>query len=383
MFSERCLGPEYAWARKWLFEAAFPLWLEKGWDRQTGGFHDALSMNGARAAVPNRLRVQTRQIYAFSLAGKLGWGGDWLEAVLKGLHFLRLFKRDDGLYMSSLTKSSCEFDLYDQAFVLLALASAYEQLGFDRKLASAAMGIVRNLRREYANHHGGFEESIPPSLPLRSNPHMHLFEAALAWVAVGVDECFRALAIDILLLAESRFVVGGSIAENFDQDWRVSAETDAPREPGHQFEWAFLLSEADRLVGSFTTGLQQRLYSFGTRGINPSRNVVHFSMDSEGGVVNARARLWAQTERLRASLRFKRNASRSSDVRTAFACVRSFLTVPTPGLWYEWQAADGSFEVSDVPATTLYHIVNGFSEFFDQRAVGEAGGVGLQAPSPQ
>lgn len=44
-----------------------------------------------------------------------------------------------------------------------------------------ALDILAILKRDYKHPVAGFEEENPPRTPLCSNPHMHLFEAMLAW----------------------------------------------------------------------------------------------------------------------------------------------------------------------------------------------------------
>jgi mannose/cellobiose epimerase-like protein (N-acyl-D-glucosamine 2-epimerase family) len=63
--------------RDWLFTAALPIWSEKGLDRQRGGFLEALALDGSLPETPRRARVQGRQSFVFSTAGKLGWHGSW------------------------------------------------------------------------------------------------------------------------------------------------------------------------------------------------------------------------------------------------------------------------------------------------------------------
>ena len=46
----------------------------------------------------------------------------------------------------------------------------------------------------------GFEEAQPRSLPLKANPHMHLFEAALAWEEASTAVGWRGMAALVALL---------------------------------------------------------------------------------------------------------------------------------------------------------------------------------------
>ena len=94
-----------------------------------------------------------------------------------------------------------------------------------------------------------------------------------------------------------------AIGERFAGGW--VAEDDGC-EPGHQFEWAYLLHEADSLLQPSAPQSwpdARRLIEFGRHyGIDRSRNVAIFSVGRAGVPQDRRARLWAQTERLRIAL---------------------------------------------------------------------------------
>jgi mannose/cellobiose epimerase-like protein (N-acyl-D-glucosamine 2-epimerase family) len=95
------------------------------------------------------------------------------------------------------------------------------------------------------------------------------------------------------------------------------------------------------------------------------RLVAIFSLAANGQPTDRRARLWAQTERLRSSLLLAALGSGPASEAAAigsFRGLQGFLGTPVKGLWYDWQAADGSFEVAPAPASTLYHLMTGLSE---------------------
>ena len=75
-----------------------------------------------------------------------------------------------------------------------------------RRLAIAAYTLVETLRREFAHPPGGFREDREGRLPLRANPHMHLLEAALAWLAIDPSPVWRHLADEIVALCRERFI---------------------------------------------------------------------------------------------------------------------------------------------------------------------------------
>lgn len=366
------------WARHWLFGHALPLWWEQGADHASGGFHEALDASGKAVEKTKRLRVQARQVYVYARAGQLGWPGPWREAVQHGSRFmLGHYRRDDSLFRSTPDVADDAIDLYDQAFVLLALAKLHEMerqdAPVDATLPSAletARALMTALRQQLAHPEQGFEEARPRRLPLRANPHMHLLEAMLAWVEAGVHDEFAETAREIVSLAVNHMIdpVSGAIAECFDGDWVASGrEGEQAREPGHHFEWAYLLQRADVWLGGDTTSAQQGLERFvATSGVDAKRGVAIFSLQPDGSLLDARARLWAQTERFRlALLRLRQtpeNPVAEAAVLAAFSTLRRFLDAPCTGLWQEWMEADGRFASGPSPASSFYHLMSALGD---------------------
>lgn len=353
----------------WLTQAALPLWLDKGFDRKFGGFHDKLDLLGVPLELPKRCRVQARQIFVFCEAARLQWDGPWREAVEGGLQFMFAhYRRDDGLFRTSVTAVGevvdDEPDLYDQAFVLFALAAAYHRTGRPAALLDEANALLDTLEKLLAHPLGGFYEAGSKTAPLRSNPHMHLLEALLSWVSVGGGGRFVAKAQEIVDLALARFLdpTTGAVGEYFDSDWTFAADpTGGVREPGHQFEWAYLFREARITIGGSQGVAAAGLLDFGSKhGIVDGRAI--FSVDASGRPLDMSSRLWAQTERLRATL-----LSSSDDVEDAdraaaesFMWIQRHLDVPIRGLWRERVDASGRWIEEACPASSLYHILTGF-----------------------
>lgn len=357
----------------WLFDGALPLWWRNGRD-QAGGFHDKLSIHDASPIhLPKRVRVQARQIIVYAVAGRLGWQGPWAEAVEHGLSFLEAYRRNDGLYRVSVDElgrpAVDKPDLYDQAFVLFALAAGFGATG-KPELKRRALDLVDRLDLLLRHPHSGYEEARPRELPLRSNPHMHLLEALLGWIEEGEGGIFKRRAIEIVALALDRLIdpATGAIGEFYDGDWRFAPSPQgAVREPGHQFEWAYLLHLAGRLLHEDNSGVADALEAFGTRyGVRNGRVV--FALDANGAVIDASSRLWAQTERLRTTLTLattaksqQRRALLLNGALEAVATIEQFLDVEKTGLWRERIDSKGRWIDEPVPASSLYHIVTGLA----------------------
>lgn len=351
-------------ARDWLFGHALPLWHERGADREHGGWFEKIAQDGTPLPVAKRCRVQARQTFVYAHAGERGWDGDWRFAVRHGIDFLlSRYRRDDGLYRKSVradgTPDDDGFDLYDQAFVLLGLERAFTAFNREQRYRDAADALLAQLTSRLRHPIAGFQEDAPPRLPLRSNPHMHLLEALLAWVEAGADDLYRDLSGEIVDLATQRMIdpATGAIGEYFDADWRAMPDASGGvREPGHQFEWAYLLRRADTVLGGDHRAASERLYTFGRdHGVDPIREVAVFALDAAGSITDPDARLWSQTERLRTALTL--GDERAGD--EAFATLQRFLDVPVRGLWRDRMRPDGSFVDEPAPASSFYHIVSG------------------------
>ena len=364
---ERQLAAEAAALDLWFRSSALPLWSTLGRDHAGFGFHEAIDPSGRPFGGPRRLRVQARQAYVYALAGTLGWAGPWREALDWGLKGLEThYRRSDGAYRTAVDGDGEEVSpgdtVYDQAFVLLALA-AVDAVGAASDAASRAAELLRGPLAERRHAAGGYREPSDTA-PFQSNPHMHVLEAALAWEARGGAGHWIDLADEIVDLALKRFIdeKSGAVREYFDENWRpLHAHADGQILPGHQFEWAWLLEDwATRRGRSDVQAVVDRLYAVGLRGIDRHRNVAVNALYDDFTVHDANARLWPQTERLRATLRLARRPGAGVEplieAIAAARCLRRYLETPVHGLWWDTLAFDGRFVTAPAPATNLYHI---------------------------
>jgi mannose/cellobiose epimerase-like protein (N-acyl-D-glucosamine 2-epimerase family) len=127
-------------------------------------------------------------------------------------------------------------DTYDHAFVLLALASVY-RLGQDAQVRAEIDSLVSFLDTQLRSPNGGFLEGLPPSLPRRQNPQMHLFEAMIAAFDATGDLAFQNRAAEFFNLFNANLCDPQSqvLGEYFEDDW--SKIEPVIVEPGHQAEW--------------------------------------------------------------------------------------------------------------------------------------------------
>jgi mannose-6-phosphate isomerase len=354
----------------WLFDHALPLWWEKGADRARGGFEELLGLDGNPVAANRRARVQGRQSYVYALGGHLGWKGPWRTAAEHGLAYLDArYRNAEGLYVTCVHPDGSVADdtvtIYDQAFALLALAWAQRSSPQSAEPSRQAEALLQRLRSARAHHAGGFREAGPR--PFQSNPHMHLFEAALAWIESAPSSPMgMTLAGEMAGLARRHFIDEreGYLREFFDAEWRPeSGAAGRIVEPGHQFEWAWLMARWSRVANDADArSAARRLYAAGVRGVDPNRHAAVDEMDDSFAVTRAGARLWPQTERLKAALilaEFERGETRErylDDAVSAAKTLWTYVDTATPGVWRDKLQPDGVFVEEPAPASSFYHI---------------------------
>ena len=375
--------------RSWLFEVALPLWWEVGADRSHGGFHEAISLDGEPVAQPHRARSIARQAFAYCEAGRLGWNGPWREAAQHALgYFGKHFVNADATVASVValdgTARDPAFDLYDQAFALLAYASGHRAFGETAGWHRQAVALRTTLERTCAHPLGGFREDRNGRLPQRANPHMHLLEAALAWIAIDDDPAWRGMADGIATLCLHKFIdpASGALREFFAADWTPTPGIEGRIcEPGHHYEWALLLDRWASLTGRTKPAAVSRLIAFAdSHGLDTRRGVAINAVLTDGSVHDPVARLWAQAERIRAYLCDQRPGH---EVAAAVAALRRFLTTPTPGTWFDQLAADDRFVMEPARATSLYHIIGAVAELSAATAGAAAASLSAKGAAPR
>lgn len=362
-------------ARAWLFEHALPLWWDKGFDTDTGCFHERMSLDGKPVVMERRVRVQARQTAVFARAGRLGWAGPWREAVRAGRDvLLSRGIRPDGGTRFKLDGTGQPLDdrrdLYDLAFVVFALGEGAAALGGDEEAIGAASRLVDWAEMHWAHPEGGyFEGEIMPPAPRRQNPHMHVFEALLSlFEASGEMEHLDRAGVIARLFCERFFdAKHGALPEYFDEAWRpVDGEEGKICEPGHQFEWSWLLHRWNALGGGDMGDIAERLRVHAEiYGLDHASGFIFDELFVDGRARTASSRLWPHTERLKANLsRYERtlDPNAADSAVQAFDVLMNFCATPTPGVWRERRNAQGAYIPEDAPASSLYHIMFGMYE---------------------
>ncbi len=356
---------------EWAQYDALPLWWDVGADHTNGGFFDSITLDGLPTAARRRARVQARQMYVYATAGKMGWFDGAAEAVEHGLiFFVDHYLRRDGLFRTLVNGDGSTADdswtLYDQAFALFCMAYAASAGVRADQCRTIALALHNKLVEIDRAEGGGFLETY--GVPYQSNPHMHLLEASLAWESVDPAGPWTALADEIIDLCLSRFINGdGALREFFSPGWGQGEGLQGRIvEPGHQFEWAWLLARWGRSRSSpRTIEVAKRLYEIGSGpGVDRQRGVAFNQMLDDYSIHDHAARLWPQTEWIKASAILAEGANDPNEqaryrreAQTAAQGLRHYLETPVAGLWRDKLQSDGIFIDEPAPASSFYHII--------------------------
>lgn len=351
----------------WLTETLLPRWLERAFDPLRPGYAEWVEPDGRSVEAGRRtVLVTARTLYVFSHAHMLGVPGA-LAAARHGLTFLlERCRRGDGRFSHACTATGeaidARSDFYDLAFVIFSLAWYGRATGEPAPLeeAEAAMRFVES---ELASPAGGFLEDTLGTLPRRQNPHMHLLEACHAMAETSGDGRWLERADRIVSLMQRRFAADGTLGEFFDEGWAPFAGGKGLiREPGHHYEWTWLLYHHERLTGSKSARESaRRLFAFGERfGQGAPGGPVVNEVDPQGKVLNGAALLWPQTEYLKAlaaRVEFESDAGAAARLDAHLRLIFERFVDPATGLWTNQLDARGEKVVEPVPVRVLYHLL--------------------------
>lgn len=363
--------------RSWLVERALPLWATAGVD-PAGGFTERLHRDGRPdLSAPKRVRVQARQIYVYSHAHLLGLYPEGAMLARRGFEYVQAVAAGparDGSFVHIIDREGqvldARRDTYDHAFMLFAFGWLYRAAPAEdvlRALDAAADAIEHILKHPGEGYR---EDDRDRPGPRRQNPHMHLFEAFLSAFAATKEQRFfdRAAAIYDLFALRLYDRDHGALVEFFTGDWKPApGETGRIIEPGHHFEWVWLLHQFAKAAGRAPPTEAAGLYAFGRKyGIEAGSGLAVDEVWLDGRSKKTTKRCWPQTEALKAEIALAEAAGSPMPAR-ADAIVDNLFTYYLdkghPGGWND-VVDEANRPVSEfMPASTLYHVFLAFAEY--------------------
>lgn len=366
----------------WILEQLCRFWCSRIVD-PAGGYFEGLNASGQALPSPTRtLLNQARLTFAFSLATVLGGDAQLRNAADHGFAFLKktAMPRDHGLTWPRRWDAQgqvldADLDAYDSSFVILAMAWYHRATGSTeaRQLGEQAYEGLQHYLADPQG--GGFFEEHPfiAKLPRRQNPHMHLLEAMLAMYGATQAPVWLERATALVALFQRAFLDAetGSLGEYFDAQWQpMPGAEGALREPGHQFEWVWLLEQYMQASGRRDlTDTVERLFQFGTQhGINNLGVLAGAVLDvvDKTGTPQATSMLmWPQTEYVKACVaRF--DATQDPVYRTKalahWDLMRAHFFREDGANWINQLGPEGEPLVDDTLSRVFYHVVHSASE---------------------
>jgi len=354
----------------WLREDAIPLWQSRGIDSRTGASVERLLADGrVDEEAPLRLRVQARQAYFFAAAGQQGWcahGSQIARGILDFAHTYARHPQAGGGFVHLLDTQGgvldSKQDLYDHAFCLLAYAWSYRVTG-DRESLQAAHRLMHHLDTRFASSHGGWQEGDYAYPCRRQNPHMHLFEAFLALYEASGEAVWLRRAQQVFDLFQTYFYRPQEqvLLEFFTEDWTPLMETSGYAvEPGHMFEWVWLLDWFQRLSGQSVSAYLLKLYHRALALGLTREGLVRDVVTPTGEVLQSSKRCWGLTEYIKANVVAARLGEPEAEQRAAAgvdALFHYYLSTPTAGSYVDRLGANDEVIDAYAPASALYHLM--------------------------
>jgi N-acylglucosamine 2-epimerase/mannose-6-phosphate isomerase len=359
-----------------MFDEALPFWATEGLDRRYGGCVESFALDGRTPSGVGfkRTRVLCRQIYVFSHAELLGWSGaaaasDHLYASLRE----QFWQGPDEGWPRTLTTAGQLLDptpdLYDHAFALFALGWRHKAFGDSEALALAHQ-TLDVIERRFRHPSGvGFHNELPPQTPRLQNPHMHLMEAALVLAETTRERRFAALANELAELFRTRLMRLPDCVtpERFDDGWRPIGGNDGLCiEPGHQFEWAWILARRQKLLGGDDAAIVRALVSWAeSRGVDAKTGVTWNAVRDDGKPLDRGSRTWPNTERMKGWIGLHELGGVDASAAVAGSAtllLDRYLGQAPRACWIDSFDEQGAPTAEVIPASTLYHVFLAFAE---------------------
>lgn len=359
-------------ASSWLSSDALSLWVDRGYDEKFSLFHERLDFAGQPIeTLPRRLMVQCRQLYVLAHLSLRGMRDHRALIDRTWQQVLRRFYRKELPHRwafsiapdGEIHDSKC--DAYTLAFLLFALAWLH-RLRPDPSYLALADEVFEVLEGPLAAGKGGVVDALPrPDVFLRQNPTMHLLEACLAlYESAGrPQDLARASALHRHFRDHMLWRTQAVLPELHDDAWHAEGIAGNWYEPGHHFEWIWLLRRLSTVSGVRVDDDVQLLLSRAEReGVDDAGFAIE-RVDILGRNAATSRRSWGTCEYLKACAAEAEASPAEADVwrgkaSQALAALHAgFLDLDLPGLWRDRIDGDGRTLSSDVPASSLYHFV--------------------------
>ncbi|MFF7707668.1 AGE family epimerase/isomerase [Pseudomonas sp. NPDC007930] len=357
------LPASFAVIHNHFLQQVVPLWEGPGWNPALQLAYEALGTDHTPMPVQRyRAMACARQLYLFSSLGARPGAPQRAEALFSSLgrHF---HDAAHGGWFYSIDANGQPLDrgkdLYTHAFIVFASAHYYAASRSEAAEAglNAALEVIA---QRFASGDGLYHAALAENWaslgqgPLQ-NPLMHLAEAFLAVLQARPDAACEAALVALCDAMLARFVdpTHGVLMEKPDGsagNWF---------EPGHQFEWYFLLKASPLLRAHPLCAQLERTFAYSEQ-IGVKDGDVLAMLSASGEVKDPTRRIWAQAEYLRAL------TVREGEQGKVLAQLQHLRAQHLHAAgWYECRDAQGAVSRQDMPSTTPYHLATAYAALSD------------------
>jgi mannose-6-phosphate isomerase len=362
-----------------------PRWLKVACDPVCGGIVERLDADGQPVSgEPKTTLVQARTVFALVHLYLVTRDPVLLEAARQVHGFLDAHLLDpDGGYRVAVHADGGPRDeenchrrrSYDQSFVLLALVTLaradpgavatgrIEALWrFVERLTEPATGAL------YADDRMAMAGARPGEVRAQ-NPQMHMLEAVLQAYEMTGDLVWMRRAGRYVALARHYFIdrATGAVREFVAHDLTpLEGRSGARREPGHQYEWAWLLHRFADLGGdaSVRTDADRMVAFADVHGLRcdggPLYGAPFDALDADGRVIETSHLLWPLTEAGKLVARQYRDTRSEYEARRIRALERlifgRFFAESSP-CWVNQLDGNGLTLWPEALSRLIYHVV--------------------------
>tara|TARA_Y100000310_G_scaffold345521_1_gene465951 strand:+ start:2580 stop:3719 length:1140 start_codon:yes stop_codon:yes gene_type:complete len=355
-----------------LFDNILPVWMKDFVDLEHGGYHERLDWKGTPLDLGyKRLYPQCRLTYVSSHASSLG--APTLETAQHGFSFIKKYWNETGWSFKLDSQGNLldpRRDLTHTVFILLACGHYYSA-SKDPIALWMAKHTLSYVKDNFALEKGYVEALDANNNKLdevrRQNPHMHFFEGCLAMYKASGEQEYLTMADELFQLCNDSFVVDGTLREYFTQDLLPHPTRGHIVEPGHHFEWAWLLLEYNKhKPNEKAVTLSSTLLEFAlTHGVDHKNGGIFDEVDNVGNVVLETKRIWPVTEAIKACsshYRLTKDKSYLNRMQDFLDLLFSEYLDEQTGRWREHLTKDLHLYKDFMPSTTPYHLFLALSE---------------------
>ncbi len=376
-----------------------PKWYRAFSDPQ-GGFYERLGKGFQPVpGVNKRLVTQCRQLAIYSDAYATQKNRLYESLKPKFDYILRKYRNaETGLWVFSLDEQGLvaddTCDLYALSFVIFACSHYYRACG-DERAKETAMDVLTLIETRFRmpglpGYAEALDKNGQPLLRVRrQNPHMHLLEACLFAHNIWDESCFSTMADEMVGLFQTYFYDEGrnALIEFYTDDLRPHPVEGHRLEPGHYFEWVWLLKKHADMKGvpDLHDHAAWKLFDWANNfGWDNLYGGIYDTVSPDGAMIADTKRIWPFCEALKANalmLTLAPDRQAVKDRVSDMVDVFKGKYMQERGFWTEWLNRNLVPAADYMPGTTPYHVYFGIVETMrtlDRRGRGKSLTGGLQ-----